>query len=458
MLLCNAVSTDLPASYDQCTHALRISAPGPRRRAAWWRGGVAVALLGGLLLAGLAHPARAQGLTQGLTRQEAYRRAAALTDLGRRLFFDPILSANGRQACATCHDPAHDFGPPDALPVQPGGLDGRAQGTRAVPSLKYLQAVPPFTEHFFESEDEGDESVDNGPTGGLTWDGRVDERGVQALIPLLSPVEMANPDTASLTTRLAASPYAPALRQAYGLPQGGNKDDDGAALLRAVLAALDAYQQDADTFYPYTSKYDAYLAGRATLSAAEARGLALFNDPAKGNCAACHISRRGNDGSPPQFSDFGMIAVGVPRNPHIPANADPRYFDLGLCGPVRRDLTDRTEYCGRFRTPGLRNVARRRVFMHNGVFHSLEQVMDFYADRDIHPERWYPRHQGRVDKYDDLPAAYRANVNTEPPFDRQPGDRPALSRAERRDVIAFLRILSDGWRHPTSDGRNGAAP
>ena len=45
-------------------------------------------------------------------------RAAALTELGRRMFFDPRLSASGKQACATCHDPAHAFGPPSALPVQ----------------------------------------------------------------------------------------------------------------------------------------------------------------------------------------------------------------------------------------------------------------------------------------------------------------------------------------------------
>jgi cytochrome c peroxidase len=59
----------------------------------------------------------------------------------------------------------------------------------------------------------------------------------------------------------------------------------------------------------------------------ETRGLALFNDPAKGNCAHCHISARGADGTPPQFTDYGLAALGVPRNTQIPANGDPSFYD-----------------------------------------------------------------------------------------------------------------------------------
>ena len=71
---------------------------------------------------------------------------------------------------ATIRDRA--FGPPNALAVQLGGTGMRWPGLRAVPRSEYLQVVPQFTEHYFESEDEGDDSIDNGPTGGLTWDGR----------------------------------------------------------------------------------------------------------------------------------------------------------------------------------------------------------------------------------------------------------------------------------------------
>ncbi|MCS6766666.1 MAG: hypothetical protein MO847_09820 [Candidatus Protistobacter heckmanni] len=146
----------------------------------------------------------------------------------------------------------------------------------------------------------------------------------------------------------------------------------------------------------------------------------------------------------PQFTDFGLIALGAPRNPRIPANADPAYHDLGLCGPERADFKDRSEYCGRFKTPTLRNVALRKVFFHNGVFRSLDEVMRFYVERDREPRKWYPRGaDGGVRRFDDLLPAHAENVNVEQPFDRKPGDPPALTPAEIEDVIAFLRTLTD---------------
>src|SRR5262249_30878582 len=129
-----------------------------------------------------------------MSRAEAFARAEALSELGRKMFFDASLSASGVQACAACHDPHHAFGPASVHPVEMGGPNRDQPGLRAVPTLRYLQAVPSFTEHFYDSEDEGDESVDNGPTGGLTWDGRVDHGYDQAKIPLLSPFEMGNKD------------------------------------------------------------------------------------------------------------------------------------------------------------------------------------------------------------------------------------------------------------------------
>ena len=378
----------------------------------------------------------------GMSRAEVYRRARALTALGRHLFADPALSASGKLACVSCHSPEHAYGPPDDRPVAMGGIDMKQPGQRAVPSLKYLQAVPQFTEHFFESEDDGDESVDNGPTGGLTWDGRADRGAAQALLPLLSPLEMANRDRADIVARIRKAGYGAALRRIYG-PAVLRSDD---RILTAALDALEAFEQDAATFYPYSSKYDAYLAGRATLTPQEARGLALFNDPAKGDCAQCHISKLGNDGTPPQFTDYGLIALGVPRNLAIPANANPVYHDLGLCGPLRTDLADHPEYCGLFKTPSLRNVATRHVFFHNGVFHSLRQVMEFYVQRDTDPGKWYARNaDGSIDKFDDLPVQYRDNINIDPPFDRHPGEKPALDDAEIDDIIAFLQTLTDGY-------------
>jgi cytochrome c peroxidase len=95
----------------------------------------------------------------------------------------------------------------------------------------------------------------------------------------------------------------------------------------------------------------------------------------------------------------------------------------------------------------LRNVALRKVFFHNGVFHSLQQVVEFYAQRDTRPARWYPRDSaGHARKFDDMPANYRVNVVTTPPFGGQPGDAPPLSAEEVRDVVAFLGTLTDGWK------------
>src|SRR5437588_108623 len=79
-----------------------------------------------------------------MSRAEARRQAQRLGALGRSLFFDPSLSGSGKLACSSCHDPAHGFGPANDLSVQVGGSDMQRPGTRAVPSLKYLQAVPPF--------------------------------------------------------------------------------------------------------------------------------------------------------------------------------------------------------------------------------------------------------------------------------------------------------------------------
>jgi len=377
------------------------------------------------------------------SRIAAYREVRILAELGRALFFDPTLSASGRLSCASCHDPAHAYGPPDGRSVRSGGKAMDQAGLRAVPSLRYLQATPQFTEHYFDSDEEADASIDNGPTGGLTWDGRVDRGRDQARLPLLSPNEMANDSSGAVVAAVRKSANARLLRQAFGAEVFADIDKafDG------ILQAFEAYQQTYTEFFPYSSKYDAYLAGEAKLTEQQARGLALFNDPAKGNCAHCHISARGPDGTPPQFTDYGLAALGVPRNPEIAANVDPAFYDLGLCGPLRTDLTNRAQYCGMFKSPSLRNVATRSAFFHNGKFNNLKDVLHFYVERDTKPEKWYLRKSdGTVDKFDDLPLEYRPNINVEPPFDRHPGDAPALTEQEIVDVLAFLETLNDGYR------------
>ena len=366
--------------------------------------------------------------------------AAALAQIGRALFFDASLSASGTTACAACHDPKHAFGPPNAAPVQPGGSDARHFGVRAVPSLEYGQNVPPFTEHYFD--DDGDDSADQGPAGGRTWDGRAQSAHEQARLPLFSPFEMANASSAAVIASVRRASYWPQFRETFG----DQVLEDDAAAFKAVLLALETYQQSSAEFFPYDSKYDAWLRHEVALSGAESRGLAAFNDPTRGNCARCHPSAM-RAGAFPQFTDFGYAALGAPRNPAIPANAQRKYYDLGLCGPLRTDLKDQGQYCGMFRTPSLRNAATRAVFFHNGVVHRLEDAVRFYAERDTQPQKWYPRQEnGRTLKFDDLPAQYRANIDTEAPFGRRAGAAPALNEADIQDIVAFLSALTDGYQ------------
>ena len=373
---------------------------------------------------------------------DAFQRAALLRDAGRRIFSDTALSLSGKQSCASCHAPDRRYNPPDAKDIQPGGKLLTEFSFRAPLTLTYLNRIPPYSNHYHESDEEGDESVDNGPTGGLTWDGRVDGGGNQAQLPLLALNEMANTKT-GVAAAVRHAPYAATLREALG----DNALDSDEQAFAAAVRALGAFEEDYDEFNPYTSKYDAYLTGRATLSAQEMRGLQLFNDEKKGNCAQCHISKRALDGGAPALSDYGLIALGVPRNPTISANKDPAFFDLGACGPLRTDKTNDAEFCGLFRTPTLRNVALRKSFFHNGKFHDLHDVVDFYVTRDIAPQRWYSKGaNGQINVYDDLPKQYQANLNRDPPFANQhPGAKPALSKQEIDDVVAFMRTLTDGF-------------
>jgi cytochrome c peroxidase len=389
---------------------------------------------------------------------------SAVARLGREIFFDPALSASGGMACSTCHSPEHAYGPPDDRAVQPGGSTLHEQGHRAVPSLRYLDRTPAFGigpglgEAAEGATPRPPPSLARAaarprktagvagpvpaqvPRGGLFWDGRVSTLQQQALVPLFNPVEMANTDTATVAAKLRRS-YGPRLAKLFG--EGAIADQR--RLIDEAMFAVARFQVEDPSFHPYSSKYDAYLEGRVELSAAARRGLAAFEDPARGNCAACHPDRPGPDGRPPAFTDYEYEALGVPRNDSLADNRDPRYYDLGLCGPIRLDLTQPTA-CGLFRTPSLRNVATRGAFFHNGIYHTLAQVLAFYDFRDVRPERVYPRDSaGRLLRFNDLPPAYRANVDTsDAPFDRHEGDPPAMTAQDMRDIIAFLSMLTDG--------------
>lgn len=414
---------------------------------------------------------------------------------GKALFFDASLSASGKQSCATCHVPARAFTADPVtdhgLPVPLGGRNLDLPGFRNTPSLLYVALTPPFS------------IVGGTPTGGFFRDGRASSLALQAQQPFVTGFEMANADAAEVLARLQASP---ATLQQFAAAYGESVLSDPQATLAAMGQAIAAFETQAPEFTPFSSKFDAWLAGEAQLSTAESAGLALFNDPGKGNCTACHPSQRQGYSAHPLFTDFTYDNLGVPRNWNVPANApvptspidgtpldylppqlnlpadaEYSYYDLGLCGPFtpaasdphpRPVFTRTTSLCGFFKVPSLRNVAITAPYFHNGAFATLHQVIEWYVTRDINDNTGnnptplpagpqgnpyfaagsaYLTASGAPDpyQYNDLPVPFDANVNigevpyTPPTF--AGGQAPTLTRAEIDAVVAFLCTLTDGY-------------
>jgi cytochrome c peroxidase len=405
--------------------------------------------------------------------------------VGRLLFADTALSASGLQSCQTCHDPAHAFAAADGRAVPLGGPGMNLPGFRNAPSLMYLSFTPPFA------------IVGGTPTGGFFRDGRASSLAVQAEQPFVGRFEMANADAGEVLQRLLARPYLGQFTAVYG----DAVLNDPIATLQAIGEALAAFETEEPSFHPFTSKYDRWLQGAATLTARETLGLALFNDAAKGNCTACHPSQRQGYSEHALFTDFSFDAVAAPRNwdiaanavtprspvdgselnyipaePGLPAGSEYAYYDLGLCGPFQPPPNDRrarpefstvSSLCGRFKVPTLRNVAVTAPYFHNGVFATLRDVIRWYVTRDIainpgnNPDpQWNPyvpagsfylAADGSPDAslYNDLPPAFDANVNIgEVPYTppaRDGGQAPTLTDDEIDAVIAFLCTLTDGF-------------
>jgi cytochrome c peroxidase len=414
-------------------------------------------VLGALALA--AACSKADGSTAGLPAPlgpaaPPRRPLTPAAEVGKQLFFDKGLSASGDMSCATCHDPARAYGPPNDLAVQLGGPKHASPGVRAVPSIRYKEYTPGYADLL----DNPDGFSAPAPGGGYAWDGRADSLGEQAKIPLLSPFEMANANAAEVAARLRASASAALFAKTFGAAALA----DASTALAKIQLALQSFQLEDPSFHPYNSKFDLHIYKKpgGEFTPAEERGLAVFNDEKLGNCAGCHFSDSSkDDGAPPQFTDYSYEAIGVPRNAEIPANRDRKHRDLGVCGPLRDDHRRAPAFCGLFKTPTLRNVATRGAFFHNGVFHTLEQAVRFYNTRDTRPELWYPTVRGVVQKYDDLPAAYRANIDKQMPLDgRAPGSRAPMTDQQVADLVCFLRTLTDDYRPPPAGQPSDASP
>jgi cytochrome c peroxidase len=354
--------------------------------------------------------------------------SATQLSVSQALFEEKSLSASGQLSCASCHtdETAHSTAAGVALPV--GGLLMNQHVSRSRPSLMYKSTTPAF------SFDNSGQAI-----GGFDWDGRVNTLADQAAGPLLASAEMANTSISMLAAKVRSLSYYSDFATLFQVASNATDQQ----VYDALRNALEVYQRQDPDYLLFNSKFDKFLDGTVTLSAAEERGRQLFNSPTKGNCASCHTSQIGQGRQRPLFTNFGYSALGVPRNSAVLANADPSFFDMGLCGPTRTDLTSRTDLCGQFKIPTLRNIAITAPYFHNSGIDTLTKAVRFYATRDTNPTLWYPTVNGVVNKFNDLPVNLRSNVQVNrAPFNSN------LSAQEIDDIVAFLLTLSDDLQAP----------
>lgn len=360
-----------------------------------------------------------------------------MEQLGKELFFDTNLSTPPGQSCAACHAPEVGFTGPHSdinatTAVYPGAIATRF-GNRKPPSSAYGGPSPVLY-------------LDAGEglfIGGMFWDGRAtgwtlgDPLAEQAQGPFLNALEQNNPNARSVIIKVAMSSYAGLFEEVWG-PGSLDFVKDVAGTYERIARAIAAYEKSSEV-NPYSSKYDAYLAGTATLTEQEAWGLELFEG--KAMCSACHISRPGPGGEPPLFTDFTYDNLGIPKNPanpfySMPAKWNPdgmAWIDPGLGGflaTTRMYAHLAAENWGKHKVPTLRNVDKRpypefvKAFGHNGYFKSLEEITHFYNTRDVEP--WPP-------------PEVSDNINTD-----ELGNL-GLTPEEEAAIVAFMKTLSDGY-------------
>jgi len=248
--------------------------------------------------------------------------------LGRWLFFDPRLSADGVVSCATCHEPEHAFS--EDRPVSTG-IRGQ-KGRRKAPPI--VNAAWPIYPAFF-------------------WDGRAGSLQEQAKGPMVNPVEMGNTHEGVMLSLRAIGGYRPYFRQAFGDDQ---LDVDRVA---EAIAAYEATRLSGD------SAYDRFDAGDEGALSEEAReGRDLFFGRAR--CSACHLG--------PSFSDGRFHDIGVGwKAPPAGRPATEGYADAG-----RFEVTGKPADRGAFKTPTLRDVSRHPPYMHDGSQATLREVVVYY--------------------------------------------------------------------------------
>ena len=458
----------------------------------------------------------------------------AIETLGELMLYDKNISPNRNEACASCHMPY-------------AGLSG------PIPSVNLTMIAYPGTAHFRASKRTAQRhpyapffpplqyNQEQGLFfGGNFWDSRATGYKLrvpdaeQAQGPPVDTLEMGFPDTACVAFRLSAAAYRPLFEEVWGqgafaikFPRETEKickTPGGAAVFKGSATPLPLSAEDrtrANTVYDqwahsvdafeqsvqvsaFSSKFDAFLAGKYKLAADEMAGYNLFNG--KGNCNSCHLDGRGTtlkadqkDSSAaaqvnPLFTCFGSANEGLPLNPRVAFYYETKpdsygftpnpygfgYRDLGLGTFLRSGFGSGTSPNGSWRQYAptvdgqmqvsiLRDVALtppqcptteapgpyfQKEFFHNGYLKSLKQVVHFYNTRDKYAYPVTSGHcpAGTTEKVDCWPMPEVANN-----IDMTSGNL-GLTDKEEDQVVTFLQTLSDGFTRPylNSDTFTGA--
>lgn len=441
--------------------------------------------------------------------------------LGELEIFDPNLAVNKNVACSYCHDPATGYGQgvsilsvytggsnPGSVPITVhGAYPNNRIAKRNPQSYVYATYFPPLQ----YNQSQGDFY------GGNFWDGRAtgyklqNSSAEQGQDPPVDPEEMANPDTACVVWKLSLSKYEFFFEQIFGTGSlssitwpsdvtqvcstpkgaavfGGNPTPLNLSTEDRTRAnqAFDEFGQAIASYEaspavsPFTSKFDYYLAGMATLTPEELAGYDLFNG--KGNCNSCHLDGRsstvagGSDTGAatnvaPLFTDFTYNNLGLPKNVILPWYSEDTPDQFGFTGnPLGIGFTDEGmglfldgyygpppnlawgDYLGqfeaKFQTSTVRDAAMVpysgfvKAYMHNGYLTSLKQVVHFYNTRDVYPFAVQSGHcpSGTIEKVTCWP------MPEDPNNINMTIGKLGLTDTEEDEIVAFLRTLVDGFK------------
>jgi cytochrome c peroxidase len=451
--------------------------------------------------------------------------------LGKLMNFDKHISPNENVACASCHMPYAAFSGPIpsvnlTMIAYPGSFHFRA-GKRTAQRYTYSSYFPPLQFNTTQAAFFGGNFWDSRATGYLIRDPAAE----QAQFPPVDPLEMGNSDTACITFKLSLAAYRPLFEEVWGkgsfainfppdtaqicaLPNVGGSATQVALsptdrtrsnqVYDHWAQSLSAFEKS-DSVSPFTSKFDAFLAGSATLTADEMAGYNLFKG--KGNCNSCHLDGRSTAPTPPPpqgeapngedtgaeantaplFTCFGSANLGLPKNPRdafyyettpdsfgfTPNPGGFTYTDLGLGTFLRSgfgsapnpNMTWRkfaSTSDGKMQTSTARDVGLapsqcptteapgpyfQKEFFHNGYIKSLKQLVHFYNTRDVFKFGVQSGNcpSGTVEKVNCWPSP-----EVEANKDMTVGDLH-LTDQEENQIVKFLQTLSDGFTTPYPD-------